>query len=320
MSLSDFFHRLWYGKPKYTPEERLLNQAKARRAGLIKHLTTFLGINGSLLALNYISNGFTSFWAWIGWVAAIWGGMLAISGMRYFFWRNENKEDLVHAERKVRAMRKAELNLLERSARSRSITERVSPDELYRLAKEQAQKAKEVAGELGAEYSELPPLIERNLKEVRKMTDYLKNLEQYLAEEDLGIITKEQKALEKRIAETKDKHIQKELGSSLEMLGERANRLKELQVESDRIRARIQSFQQSIEGLRAEVTRIKTAEVQEQPVAAMDDMSDSVKRLKRELETMKKVREELDGLNISDESLQASLKELRAQKQRGGNA
>ena len=117
---------------------------------------------------------------------------------------------------------------------------------------------------------------------------------------------------ENTLEESTDATIKKELTASLDLLNERATKLKELSLEADRIRARIQSFNQAIEGIRAEATRIKAAEVQERPAEVADELSSSVDRLRRELETMKKVREELGALSLSSADIHAELQKARA--------
>jgi hypothetical protein len=311
MSIGDFLHRVWYGKPRYTPEEALLMKAKDKRASLLRHLIAYGGINGGLVAINFMSNGLDSFWA--GYPIVIWGAFFAISGMRYWLWLSDNKKDLAHAEKVVALMRKAELSLLERSARSKAITERVSADELMRLTTEQVGKAKEALATLGPEHGDMVGLIDSNLGEIRQLCGHLKPLEQYLDEEDLAILTREQAALQKRLMETQDAATKRELESSLDTLAQRATKLKELAVESERIRARIQAFWQTVEAVRTSATSIKTAEVQKGTGADTTALSNGVDKLRRELQTMQKVHEELASIDFSDAALRAKVQSLRAQ-------
>jgi hypothetical protein len=309
MSMGDFLNRVWYGKPQYSPEERLVNEAKSKNSSLVRQLTAFGGVNGGLMLLDFYGDGALS---WSPYIAIVWGALVSIGVVRYWLWMRENKKELEHARRKVELMHKAELGLLERSARTKAMSGNLSPDELYRITEEQGNKAKEVVDGLGAEFIDLSVSIDHNLTDIKKMTDYLGVLEEFLNEEDLTLLTREQEALNKRIAETKDESTRRELESSLSLITQRAQNLKELSVEGDRLRAKIQSFAQTIESIRTEATRVKTEQMKNAGQAM--DASDSIGRLQRELTTMKRVQEELDSLNLSDSSIKAQLASLRAKQ------
>ncbi len=293
--------------PQEIPKaERTYNEYKSRRRSLINLSLAFV----SLTAIGVF------LWPGVLYACGFWGLIRLFRTVRFFMWKDENKVLLEEGEKLLRQKEKKAAREAERVARIRAISGELPPDELFKAVEKQADYATKAVKALPYDGTQLIAIIEHNVSEINKITNYLIKLEEYIEEENPTLLGREKEAVINQLKTTADQMVRNQLSASLELLEQRIAESHELLLEEKRLRSKITTFQQAIESIRTKATRLEATLIDgDNPEASEAQTAKALATMEQEFELMRKVQAEIDEVTLSETNLQAELKKLRENSQ-----
>ena len=282
--------------------ERVYREYKSRRSSLI---------NFSLALVLSSALGFTLM-PGILYACGFWAFIRIFRTVRFFMWKDENKALLEEGERLLKQKEKRAAREAERAARIRAISGDLPPEELFKAVEKQADNAAKAVKALPYDGNQLIAIIEHNVSEIGKITNYLTKLEEYIEEENPTLLGREREAVINQLKTTSDQMVRNQLNASLELLEQRITESHELLLEEKRLRSKITTFQQAIESIRTKATRFEATLIDgDDPQVVEAQTAKALEAMEQEFELMRKVQEEIDAVTCTEAHLQEELKRLR---------